>query len=508
VAADVSGDGKADLICANYLDSTLTVLVNNGSGGFTVASSPGVGVNPVAVAAADVNGDNKVDLITASFGSITILTNNGSGGFATVTNMWAGSTPVSVVAADLNGDGRADLAVANRIAYRVTVLLNEPRFQGSVAGDGGGLTGLNASQLASGTLADTRLSANVTLLDTEQTFTAAKSWGVGSQLSTDGNGAIELGPPSGSGQQPFIDFHYGTGSAQDFNVRMINDGNGQLSIYAPALLTRFSTTSMAINTAASISGNNTLEFGAGFASKEPNAGKIGYQTWSPDALDIVGAGTTSTSRKVKFYAEGGTTFNGSVEVPNLVAVSANPYTSPQLAISQLNTADHARLQIGVSTFPQWTLAVSPGASPQLLFWNGTANVAWLNYDGTFNAAGDVYARGVKLTSDRNAKENFQPVNPQTVLDKVAALPISQWNFKTAPGETHIGPMAQDFYAAFSTGSDEKHIATVDADGVALAAIQGLNQKLTEELKRRDAENAELKRRLEVLERILRAQKPN
>jgi hypothetical protein len=63
-------------------------------------------------------------------------------------------------------------------------------------------------------------------------------------------------------------------------------------------------------------------------------------------------------------------------------------------------------------------------------------------------------------------------------------------------------MAQDFHAAFGVGPDDKHISMVDADGVALAAIQGLNQKLTEELQRRDAENAALKARLEKLEQLL------
>jgi hypothetical protein len=66
-------------------------------------------------------------------------------------------------------------------------------------------------------------------------------------------------------------------------------------------------------------------------------------------------------------------------------------------------------------------------------------------------------------------------------------------------------MAQDFHAAFALGTDDKHIATVDADGVALAAIQGLNQKLADELKRRDMENAALKQRLERLERLLQSE---
>ena len=72
-------------------------------------------------------------------------------------------------------------------------------------------------------------------------------------------------------------------------------------------------------------------------------------------------------------------------------------------------------------------------------------------------------------------------------------------------------MAQDFHAAFAVGQDDKHISMVDADGVALAAIQGLNQKveqLSAELKRRDAENANLKQRLEALEKLALYQASN
>ncbi len=67
-----------------------------------------------------------------------------------------------------------------------------------------------------------------------------------------------------------------------------------------------------------------------------------------------------------------------------------------------------------------------------------------------------------------------------MLDKVASLPITRWNFKTDQVTEHIGPMAQDFHGLFNVGTDDKHIATVDEDGVALAAIQGLNQKIERE----------------------------
>lgn len=67
-----------------------------------------------------------------------------------------------------------------------------------------------------------------------------------------------------------------------------------------------------INGNASITGKSMLEFGGGIFPKEINAGKIGYQSFSPDALDIVGAGTNGTNRKITFWAEGGTTFHGPI----------------------------------------------------------------------------------------------------------------------------------------------------------------------------------------------------
>ena len=109
------------------------------------------------------------------------------------------------------------------------------------------------------------------------------------------------------------------------------------------------------------------------------------------------------------------------------------------------------------------------------------------------------------SSDRNLKENIEPTDPRLLLEKVVTLPISGWNYKQDPGTPHIGPMAQDFKAAFGLGNTDTGIATVDADGVALAAIQGLNQKVEElkaELNHRDQENMKLNERLERLEQLV------
>jgi hypothetical protein len=115
-------------------------------------------------------------------------------------------------------------------------------------------------------------------------------------------------------------------------------------------------------------------------------------------------------------------------------------------------------------------------------------------------------------SDRNLKTDFATVNPGEVLAKVAGLPVSSWRYTNELAQVrHIGPMAQDFMQAFRLGSDDKLIGYVDENGVALAAIQGLNQKVEEkdaEIRQHATELVELKQRLEDLEKIIpKNQKP-
>jgi hypothetical protein len=98
-------------------------------------------------------------------------------------------------------------------------------------------------------------------------------------------------------------------------------------------------------------------------------------------------------------------------------------------------------------------------------------------------------------SDRALKENLRAVDGRTVLAELVGLPLYTWHYAAEGlGVGHIGPTAQDFAATFGVGADETHIATVDADGVALAAIQGLHQLLQEkggETAQLTAENAAL-----------------
>jgi hypothetical protein len=98
-------------------------------------------------------------------------------------------------------------------------------------------------------------------------------------------------------------------------------------------------------------------------------------------------------------------------------------------------------------------------------------------------------------SDRNVKDNFAAIDGDSLLTKIAAMPISTWNYKTqATSIRHMGPMAQDFRSAFGLGEDEKHISNIDSEGVALAAIQAL-YKLNQE---KDGKIAELTQAVQQL----------
>jgi hypothetical protein len=130
IAADVNGDGELDLISANFHDGTLTVLTNNGSGDFALASSPNIQDASFSVCAADVNGDEQLDLVSANLnGTLTLSTNNGNGSFGSISLFQADHFPDSVCAADVNGDGKLDLIGAynygDNFNSTLTVLTND-----------------------------------------------------------------------------------------------------------------------------------------------------------------------------------------------------------------------------------------------------------------------------------------------------------------------------------------------------------------------------------------------
>ena len=117
--------------------------------------------------------------------------------------------------------------------------------------------------------------------------------------------------------------------------------------------------------------------------------------------------------------------------------------------------------------------------------------------------GDVTIQGsLTQSSSRALKENFASMDSREVLAQVAALDVLEWSYK-GQDYRHVGPMAEDFYAAFGTGASEKGLAPGDLAGVTLAALQGLNEVVLEkdrEIEQLTRELAELRALVEQLDR--------
>ena len=205
----------------------------------------------------------------------------------------------------------------------------------------------------------------------------------------------------------------------------------------------------------------------------------------------------------------------------------------QLTLHETSTTDFARLDFkNDNSETLWTLAAKPTAdivsSRFNLFLENVGNVLVVTGDekmgiartpihplhvGTnaSNGNGAHVTQGGTWTngSSRSFKENFQSINTEEILETLMGLEIQKWEYKGSDEGQHLGPIAEDFHKAFGLGSNEKYITTVDIDGVALAAVQGVakeNQSLKERIQIVENENRELRERLDRIETLLSIQK--
>jgi hypothetical protein len=165
-------------------------------------------------------------------------------------------------------------------------------------------------------------------------------------------------------------------------------------------------------------------------------------------------------------------------------VSAAPYS---LGI------DGGTMWFGVPDVPGTTFKWFFGTTDRMILTNTggvrfRTGVPGLNQDVWWNPGDAAW----NFTSDRETKESLHLVDSQTVLEKLLQVPVSEWNYKGYP-QRHIGPTAQDFHAQFPLNDSDTSLNTADLHGVALAAIQGLNQKVEGKMQKAEAAIEELRR---------------
>ena len=389
---------------------------------------------------------------------------------------------------------------------------------GTFSGNGGALSGLTATNIASGTLADARLSANVALRSGGNSFS-------GDQNIT--NGVLRIGdsdfllrggidPNHGLGwygaAKPFADvgvdgpvlYGYGGGAlgstdlgnpffpSRQIALRWTAYGYVGIGTSNPASQLHLST---AGHTELSIESTETSSLGAiigrrwslqstGSGSPLQLQGSFQLIDRTVGAARLVvlgdgrvGIGTNNPVAKLDV--------EGSIAFPAFTSLLDTGRGAPR-ANSDNGTIGYMRFSQGLDIIGAGTTA----ANRKITLW------------GDVSIDREITCVAINITSDRNAKEDFKPVNAREVLDKVARLPISEWQYKEHADARHIGPMAQNFREAFALGHDEKHITSVDADGVALAAIQGLNEKLDEQGRDKDARIKELEKSVGELKNLV------
>jgi autotransporter-associated beta strand protein len=122
--ADLNGDGHPDIVVGHIHGAYVNVLFNNGNGTFQPAQTINVGgYGTFGVAVADFNGDNHPDIAVTSGAGLGLLLGNGNGTFVAPVNVPAGNVPFSLAAADLNGDNHVDLAISDFNNGSVNIML-------------------------------------------------------------------------------------------------------------------------------------------------------------------------------------------------------------------------------------------------------------------------------------------------------------------------------------------------------------------------------------------------
>lgn len=238
-----------------------------------------------------------------------------------------------------------------------------------------------------------------------------------------------------------------------------------------------------------------------------------------DAVGNVGVGTNSPAFKFDITVNNST----APDTVMLLKDSFVPAAKELRTLLKLQSNFGNQIQFAVDTKSglEWHVGTSQsGTTFQITRADNGGNSNLSLGNGTFvvtkNTGVEVLrAEETKLTipgtldssSSRTVKDNIVSVDVEDILDTLSGLAIKKWNYiADGEGVKHIGPIAEDFYELFGLGTDEKHIASLDTSGIALAAIQALNADVKEKdmkLQQLEQQNSELSAKIAAIEAMLK-----
>jgi hypothetical protein len=416
---DFNGDGKLDLAVSNFgngFGNTLSVLLGDGAGNFTLSSFPVTGTGPLSVATGDLNGDGKLDLVSANNRDDTasVLLGDGKGNFTLASSQTTGTEPYSIAVGDFNGDGRLDLATANAGSNTLSILVQFPPgvtlmpaslsfghqkvgtssapqivtlangTSGSVTITGIRITGVNSGDYSQTNNCGTSLGAGKSCtISMTFTPTAAGTRTATLQVTDSGPSSIQTSSLTGiGGTQPAVTLSPGSltfpeqsinSSSSPLSVTLTNSGNQTLSIASIVASGPFSQT----NTCGSSLGAGlscTINVVFQPTSEGPFTGSITITDNAPGSPQVIGLsgqafGTPRISATIAGQSQSGTTLTATLQITNDGTGAADQVRINQIGLRTLSgtgtvtltgpllPVSAGNLSIGASTAVTLTLNV-------------------------------------------------------------------------------------------------------------------------------------------------------
>ena len=291
--------------------------------------------------------------------------------------------------------------------------------------------------------------------------------------------------------------------------------------------------SVAMGASTLASGNYSTALGSGTSASGPFSTALGYQTTASGTISTamgnnsMASGLNSTAMGAYTVASGaqGTALGYQTTASGVSSIAMGSVTQAEGLVTTVmgtyarataaapgsfvygdRSTANAGAGVVTSVSPNQFLVRAAGGT---VFWS-TAQTNFPTSPGVILVSGDSQWSSL---SDVNSKENFLDVAGEHLLARLAAMPVREWNYKAQDAAIrHLGPTAQDFHAAFGLGADPRRIGTVDADGIALAAVKALeirtrelpgdSRALREQIAALGRENDDLRARLARLEALL------